>query len=238
MNARHTDTLQKLQRSFISMLSDPSLRALLSSPQALRLYEMLDSNLFLEFKKEPASIMLTSAENGEGRTTLSLLLAAYHAVHNPEDRVLLVDCDFNGRGASALLSGNSSPPGLLNYFYESDSSVDGCISKTGLENLDCVFAGRSEYAHRFSHQKFMTFFNAVRPRYQLVVADAPCAGANHDALAISKVVQNVLLVIRYGGPKREQIQKIISEFRHHGANVIGGVLNQRLFPVPKFLYRL
>ena len=80
------------------------------------------------------------------------------------------------------------------------------------------------------------FLAQARERFDLVVVDSPAASANRAILSIAKLAQQAIVVVRYGGPTREQVAALAADLKRSGVQVLGCVMNRREFVVPAFLY--
>jgi Mrp family chromosome partitioning ATPase len=211
------------------------LRRILSSGDAARTFNAIENELFLQ---EPgaASIAVASVARGEGRTTLAVLTAAYAAAVAPGRRVLLVDADFeNGRLGQTLGLPDAAPG--FGELLAGSATAEECFHPSVLPNLMVTPAARpGESVGAYTPLLIERFLDAARSRFDLVIADTAAGGPNPSALAIARMTGDSLIVIRYGGPTREQISAFVGDLQRVGTRVIGCVLNQREYVVPKLLY--
>ena len=210
---------------------------LLRSPAAYDAFTALENELFVG--KEGAysgPLLIASATRGEGRTTMALLLAVLSSAFDRSRRILLVDADTDD-GHLSRLFGPGPWRGGLSELFDGSASIDECIEPTALPNLWLTPQARDpQGAIRLSPVPFKQFIEEARNRFDLVVVDSPAAGLNRGVLSLASVVRNVLVVVKYGGPTREQVASLTADLQRIEASVLGCVLNQREFVVPRFFY--
>lgn len=210
---------------------------LLYSDAAFGLYRTLDNELFLQGMAGPSSLLITSAGRGEGRSTVAVLAAINSAIHDGR-RVLLVDADVGRRRGKSLLGLAADKPGL-GEFFRGEAEIDAIIQPTALDNLCVVNARRQgKDMFRFSNTLFEMFLERAKKDFDIIIVDGPAAVSNSDAITISKMVGNVVIVVQYAGPNREQVQGIIAKLRTMPVRVLGVVMNRRRLPIPRLLYGL
>ncbi len=223
---------------FIGLISDERCKTILRAPEGMQLFEALDCELFTSSGHFPYGILITSAEPGEGRSTIAMLLAGFRAVFDKAINVLLLDAHMNGNGVSKLfIQSRHQPFGIEDYFWDDDVVIDNCITRTSLNNFHLLNC-RGIAACHFSQTRFAQLFAETLQRYQLIIVDGPAAGPHPDAVAMAKTVGRAIIVVQSGGPRREQIQRIEQQIQSAGATIAGVVLNKRIFPVPQLLYNI
>ena len=222
--------------ALIRRSSSPWLERLFAAEAAAAPCRAVENELYLAFGDKSVPLVVASAQPGEGRSTLAVLLAAEMASQNGGRPVLLVDADLNGGGAGRLLGVEDGGEGLAGYFAGA-AGFDRVVRETALSNLDVGVAGAGARGRAaFSPAGFERFISEALTRYGRVIVDAPAARGNADLASLARVVGSVVLVVRYGGPNREQVRVVIDELARAGARLLGVVINQREYPVPQWLY--
>jgi len=209
---------------------------LLTDAESLKLFAALDSELFVVGGSGPRSLAVVSALRGEGRTSIALLLAVLAAATDSSRRVLAIDADLAAPSLGTLLGVGGSTPGLAELFGGA-ASPSQCLHATPIPNLHVVRAGRAEArALAFSPSAFAALLEEVHDRFDLAVVDTAAAGEHRAVLPIAKLVGQALVVVRYGGPTREQVNQMIDDINRAGARIIGAVMNRREYVVPALFY--
>ena len=168
-------------------------------------------------------IGVTSSVPNEGKTTVSYMLG--QAMASGGGDVLLVNCDFRHRslakkarvhskkGLYAVLAGRCELseaivpldiPGL--YLLDVEPSIPNPVD---------VLASRS----------FHELMLRVSNEYGFVIVDTPPLSAFVDAAVVSRNTDGMLLVVREGFTKREDLLAAYDQLLKADANVIGTVLN-------------
>lgn len=212
------------------------LASLLDSSEAFELFRAIDNELFVSHGEAPISIGVISALASEGRTSISVLLATLAAAYSPQRKVLLLDGNLSQPSFPGILDFVAAGPGLIDYCDDGRSFAE-CVQKTPLANLDVVSGGTSKWQFNKLSQPGLTRFLAdAKKHYQLIVVDTPPSGSNRDVVLMGKLLDTLLLVVRYGYATREQIQPVVAALKQENVSILGAVMNQRIFPIPHLLY--
>lgn len=189
-------------------------------------YKTLRTNIMFKTGDTGCKIItVTSAVPGEGKTTTAVNLAVSFA--QTGKRVLLIDADMrkpkvhrffnikNSTGLSNILSG----------IY--DEKKDSCISKSVVDNLDVVFAGRvpPNPVELLASDNTETFLKSVENEYDFIIMDTPPINVVTDSLVISKLVTGYVLVVRSNYSEYKCISDAISKCELANAKLFGVVYN-------------
>lgn len=212
------------------------LASLFRAPTTHETFTALDNELFIRDDRVASPLLVASATRGEGRTTIALLLAVLTSVLDPSRQVLLVDGDIDNGKLAATLGIHASKAGL-GEFFDGKASVAECIHATAIANLSVVpVAAGAGASIRLSPKGFEKFMAGVPENFDLIIVDSAAGGPNKGILSMASVVRNALLIVKYGGPTREQVATLLGDINRAGAQVIGCLINQREYVVPHFLY--
>lgn len=212
------------------------MRRLLVHPDAARIFGAIDGELFMAGDAGARTVAIVGAEREEGRTTFAVLIAVLAAAVDPSRRVLLVDADIERGRLGELFGVDAQAPGLGDLF-EGAAKPEACIHATALPNLFVMPAFRAgRHVMTFNAPAFAALLGHARAQFGLVVADTAAASENKAVLALAKAAGTALLVVRYGGPTREQVARLVEDLRRAGAAIVGCVMNQRRLVVPSLFY--
>jgi capsular exopolysaccharide synthesis family protein len=174
--------------------------------------------------RESRVIAITSCQPGEGKSTLSMNLAA--ALAQGGKKVVLVDTDMR-RPSVFWRLGLSDRKGLSEYLTGLEP-LDGIIQthKT-LPSLDVIPSGICPPlpADLLASDQMKKFVEALRGRYEYVIFDSPPALSVTDPLIVASVADGLVLVIRQGYCTRAMLSRAGEIFRDVGVKVYGFVLN-------------
>ncbi|MES2987774.1 MAG: polysaccharide biosynthesis tyrosine autokinase [Pseudomonadota bacterium] len=191
-------------------------------PEALR---TLRSALTLsDVDNPPKVIMLSSSVPGEGKTFTSLGLARVSAQSGA--RTILVDADMRHPRVHKAL-GCKNEHGLVQVL-SGQISLDEALYLDEATGLYVLTAGhgaanppdmlRSEHMAQLVAQ--------LRARYDFVVFDCPPFAPLTDSQVISRLVDKMLLVVRWGSTPVPVVQNTIKQIQRVGAPLVGSVLSQ------------
>lgn len=214
---------------------DPKLDELMSNQDALELYRSVDNELYLSLSDAPRSLAVVSAARGEGRSTVAMVLACFASAFCSPRRVLLVEAVLGPGQLAARMSLRVNGAGFNSYNLEGGRWQDA-VQATPVPGLDLLPAGEWSWRHaKLSQHNYVNLLRDACQTYQWVIVDTPAGGNNNDVIPMTRLADAALVVVGYGGPNREQVQSFVERLRDSGARLLGGMLNRRRYPVPKFL---
>ncbi len=171
----------------------------------------------------PASILVTSAQPREGKTTVATNLAI--ALAELGQRVLLVDADMRRPIINKIfdIRARSSLVGYLLGQHDWRPMAQA----TGVDGLDVLLCGPtpSNPVELLSSERMrMLVWEAVR-QYKFVIMDSPPLLNVADSRILASLAEAVVLVVNSAATPRELVQHAETQVRSVGANVVGVVLN-------------
>ncbi|HXC75341.1 MAG TPA: polysaccharide biosynthesis tyrosine autokinase [Sphingomicrobium sp.] len=194
------------------------------SPLSEAYFSILTSLKFSTPHGTPRTLMLTSAQAKEGKSTTSLALAL--GLVRTGSRVLLVDADMRnpslhksfgralGSGLSNLLTGN----GQLRSF----------IQDTGEANLSLLAAGQipPNPAELLSGDRISRLIDEASGLYDHVIVDGPPVLGLADAPLLTRSVEATVLVIESGRTSSAQAKHALERLFAVRAHIIGAILSK------------
>ncbi len=180
--------------------------------------------LLSEVKTPLRSLLITSANPGEGKTTAAAHLAIAHAEQGR--KTLLVDGDLR-RPSIQRKFGLTNVTGLTDVLMSEVSWKDTVVQLEGRPNLDIIPGGQP--SHRASDligPRMGDLLDEFAKEYDLVILDAPPLLGFAEPLQMATVADGVLVVSLAGETKREAVSSVLSALNRLRANVVGIVLNQ------------
>jgi protein-tyrosine kinase len=202
----------KDKRSYDVNKIDPNLVALLK-PQSFEneQFKMLRTNLlFPPSGKSPRTILITSALPDEGKSFVAANLAISIA-QSIQEYVLLIDCDIR-RPSIHTKFGFGDIPGLSEHLANG-KSLSSLLLKTELDKLSILPGGKPPYnpSELLSSQRMSKLLEEVTERYRdrYIVIDSPPPKLTAETSAISRQVDGILLVVKYGSTPRQMVSELI-----------------------------
>ena len=161
-------------------------------------------------ESRPCSIMVTSPQPLDGKTTVAANLAINIAL-GINEHVMLVDCDLR-RPSMAKLLGLNPHEGIREYL-EKGTSVAPYLMRTPVEKLTLLPSGQppSNPSELLSSEKMRLLVQELRKRYEdrYVIFDATPARFGAETTFLASMVDGVLLVVRSGKTARDDIIEAI-----------------------------
>ncbi len=171
------------------------------------------------------TLMLTSALPGEGKTVTSINLAMTFAkAYN--HTVLLVDCDLRQQKVFRYM-GIDSRLGIFDHLV-SGRPLEEIIIWPRIEKMTLISGGRTvnESAELLASPKMKHMVEQMKTRYddRYILFDAPPVLSGADALALSSLVDGVVMVVESDKTPLEEIHEALAFIP--GDKFLGFVLNK------------
>lgn len=170
----------------------------------------------------PKVIQLTSTVPSEGKTTIALSIASSAAVSGL--RVLYIDADLRRPSGTTVLASNSAI-GLVDLLL-AQTDVQTAVQFSDEFRFWYLPAGTKTQSPMdlLSSDRMRTFVDGFRDSFDLVVIDSPPVGPVVDAVAISRLVDKVVYVVRWSSTAREMVKHSIARLSP-GKKIAGIVFN-------------
>lgn len=200
-------------------------------------YRALRTNILRATQdKSMKTILITSANHYEGKTTTAINLALA-MTDVPRYRTLLIDSDLRFPTVHDRL-GLMQSPGLTEIL-EGKIGLNSEILDTEKENLKVITSGNlpSYPIELLESEKLKDLIKKIKSEFDLILVDAPPLIPYSDASVLSSQVDGVLLVVASGRTRREDIQQVHATLQDNQAKVLGIVLNKQRHFVPDRIYK-
>ena len=187
-------------------------------------YKSLRTNIrFLLHKEGCKRLCVVSGTAGEGKSITTLNLAI--SLAESGQRVLLIDADMRLPTQSRLLVEKMSP-GLSNILAGL-CTPDEAIRKEIYPNLDVIFSGDvpPNPSELLGNSDMGQMLDSMSERYDYILVDTPPVGIVTDACVLASYLDGVLLLVRQGHAKKEEVRQSVRRLQMAGARVLGYVLN-------------
>lgn len=206
------------------LLTDQSSLALAENVRTIRTNVLLSSPDDL-----PASVLITSPGENEGKTTLAESLAIAMA-QLENTRVLLIDVDLRKPGHNHIHGvqlQRRNARGLVD-FLEGRAELEEIVQQTEIANLSVIPRGkRTSNPSELIHSKQMNqLLNWCRQEGFHVLLDAPPVLPVTDAAILASRVDGVLLVACAGQTPRLACQLALQRLTVAGGKILGIVLQK------------
>lgn len=174
--------------------------------------------------KPAKSILVTSATPGEGKSFVCANLGIALA-QGMDTYSLIVDCDLR-KPALDNIFGLSQDRGLVNYLRD-DDDLASMIIPSGVDTLSLLPAGAPPVnpAELLGSSNMTRLISELESRYddRILILDSPPMQAASETAILAQHVDGIVLVVRWGGSRREYVQKMVE--RVGKDRIIGVVFN-------------
>lgn len=171
------------------------------------------------------TIVLTSVQPGEGKSTTSVNLAISFA--RAGFKTLLIDADTRNSVMSGTFKANGRIKGLTAYLSGNSEFVE-TICETNVENLSIIPSGKvpPNPTSLLQNVNFNKLMETVRTWYDYIIIDSPPIGLVIDAAIIAQKCDATILVTEAGAIKRRFVLKAKEQMVQSGAQFLGVILNK------------
>jgi len=172
-------------------------------------------------------IVVSSAEPGDGKTTVITNLATAYAQSGK--RTLLIDADMRRPGLTPMLD-LKGPKGLSAILRDAlpvAQSAENNLCRSLLENLDVIPSGPRPInpTELLVGERFSDLLSWAETQYDQILVDSPPALVSDTAI-IGRLVDGVLLTVQPQKNRRRTVIRAAESFRNLGITVLGIVINR------------
>lgn len=192
-------------------------------------FGLLRTNLsFASPDHPPKVIAVTSAREGEGKTTCVAQMAA--AMAEVDSRVVAVDADFRRPMLQrAIMPGRGEPlrPGLSNHLL-GNCSLEEIVHSTDTEGVELVPTGPvpASPAAFLESDRLQPALRGLAENADIVLIDCPPMSAGADAAVLAGRVDGVIVVVDLSRADERSVRDVVRQLKTVHALVLGFVLNR------------
>ena len=175
----------------------------------------------------PKTILFSSATPSEGKSVMVASLGRLLASNGK--RVLLIDCDWRSPRLH-LIFRCSNRDGLASLLIDKDVQLDQAIHHDALSGVDVMPAGSwsPRFAHLLGSDQMRRLLEALEPHYEFIILDTPPALVTADVLSLSRLVEKVVFVVRWGHTRQEAVLEALKQILDAQGDVAGIVMSRVL----------
>jgi non-specific protein-tyrosine kinase len=196
----------------------------INDPRQEEAFRRLRTNLFtLEHDPPLRTLLVTSAEPGEGKSTVVVNLA--RAIAQSGRMVIVVDCDLRAPTVHKAF-GLSNDVGLSDVIqYQANLEIAVRFSNTPGVFVLTSGAPPPNPAEMLGSSRMAALVRQLSQQFDVVLLDTPALLAVTDAAMLAPTVDGVLLVVRRGQVRQEAVQATREQLGNVHARLVGLVVN-------------
>ncbi len=180
-----------------------------------------------ESAASPKTILISSATPAEGKSVMVASLGRLLASNGK--RVLLIDCDWRSPRLHQIFR-CSNRDGLASLLVDKESDLENTIHHDALSGVDVMPSGSwsPRSAHMLSSDRMRHLLEALEQHYEFIILDTPPALVTADVLSLSRLVEKVVFVVRWGHTRQEAVLEALKQIIDAEGDVAGVVMSRVL----------
>lgn len=188
-------------------------------------FRALRTNLTFFLNEGEKTILLTSSMSGEGKSFISLNLAAVLAISGK--RVVMMEMDLRKPSLSSKLK-IKNDIGFTNYVVNKNLTEADVIKPSGVhENLFILGSGMlpPNPTEIILNPRLEALMTDLKEKFDYIIIDAPPIGMVTDAQLLGKYADLTLYIVRQGFTFNEQMEIVEDIYRDNKLNNISILMN-------------
>ena len=175
-------------------------------------------------KGDCKTILFTSSEQGDGKSTSCINTASAYADSNA--KVLIIDADLRRPKIAKYTNSSRKSLGLSDYLGGFCTLDEVIVRPKGL-NFDCIFSGRipPNPSELLMIEEVEKMLNTLAEKYDYIFIDTPPVGIVSETIHLTRFVTGVVVVIKKDSTHFAAVRESISLLKFAKANILGFVIN-------------
>ncbi|MBH1992210.1 MAG: polysaccharide biosynthesis tyrosine autokinase [Sphingomonadaceae bacterium] len=196
------------------------------APQPTEIFAPIASSLLLaSVDGLPHSILITSAQEGEGKSLTLNALAL--ALARMDKRVLVIDGDMRRPVQHSLF--RLTPARGISEVLTGQAQAQDVIVETGVPGVSLLPCGAvpPNPGELLGTAALDVLLASVRDRYDTVLIDAPPILGGTDTSLLASKAQVTLLVVEWGRNHHGGLRTAVERLRRAGGSIVGAILTKQ-----------
>jgi capsular exopolysaccharide synthesis family protein len=198
-------------------------------------YQDLADQIYLLMKDNNLKTLLCSAAYAnEGVTTIIFNLGSYLS-KVAGHKVLIIDANFRNPGMNKLFK--LADVNGLSDVLENKTTFEKAVKDLGA-NLHVLVSGKTALnpITLLGSHSMSDIIKLAKEKYEIILIDCADLSDFKDSLVLSASVDGVTLVVTEGQTRRQAVTATIAPLKQKNANLIGVILRNRSYVIPKAIY--
>lgn len=187
-------------------------------------YRKIRTNLsFVGVDDNIKSIIVTSPGAGEGKSTVTSNLAS--SLVESGYRVLLIDADLRRPSIASMFELNGGVG--LSDCLRGACSMEDAVQASSTAGLSVLCSGSDvpNPSELLGSKRAGELFKRANEAFDYVLVDSPPVGPVTDAVVASKWVDGILLVVRAGLTREQELEECVTQIAAARTRLLGVVVN-------------
>ena len=200
-------------------------------------YQKLSDNICLLIKdKNIKSLLITAPTTREGSASIIANLSNFLS-SKAGRKVIIIDANIKAPAVHKFFN-ISDRPGLANVLE--CKTLFEKVAQDINPNLTVLPAGDTslEPALLLESAAMVNVIKIAKEKYGLVLIDYSNLTSSREICILSSYLDGVIVVVSEGKTRHHVLKELIEPLRDKKVNLIGAVLNNRTFPIPKVIYKM
>jgi len=189
-------------------------------------FQSMRTALMLASRTEGAQVlMVTSSVPSEGKTTVVFNLGKVMAAAG--SRVLLIDADLRKPRLHRMIN-VKNVRGLTSVVLGERELSEVIHALADVPNMDLVTSGPlpPNPPELYGKPSFVRLLERARQEYDWIIIDTPPVASVTDPVVCSMVADMVVMVVEYGGARRQIVRESIRQLSRGGTRIAGVLFNK------------
>jgi len=206
-------------------------------PRYLKAYQDLCEHTYLLMKDKNIKVILIADAEGSEETTDVIANLGFYFARMGGQRALIIDANLRNPSVFKIFNISNSK-GLINVLEEKIPFEDA-VQDLG-SRLYVLPAGKTVLNPIILLDSPIMSNLIKRAKEQFEMILIKCADVKNfkDFFILSSIVDGIALVVNEGGSRRFVVKSAIDQMKQKNINIIGVILNNRTYVIPKIIYKL
>lgn len=171
------------------------------------------------------SIMVTSSMPEEGKSVTAANLAVVFAQAN--FKTVIVDADLRHPVLHKVFKVENEA-GLGDMLNSRQMKIEECIKNTAINHLQILTSGEPlpDPSGQLGSERMEEIIRDLKEIAEIVIFDTPPVLVFADAIALSRRIDGIIVVIRAGKSTRSAVNQTLLDLQNANANLLGSIFNQ------------
>lgn len=200
------------------------------------IFKLIQQVFIIPNTSAPRTVVFSSVDKGSDASVICFRAGEVLA-SQMSGSVCVVDANLSAPFLHDLL-GVGKSPGFADAIVDSQPIKDFAVPIPG-GNLWLIPSGSPgfETASQFASDRFRARVEEMEDQFDCVLITAPQVSSSAEAVLLGRMSDGVILVVEAHSTRREAALLAKETLERANIKLLGAILNNRTFPIPKAVYR-